>query len=338
MPNVLIVGCGNIAGGFDHDRAGTATPFSHAGAYARHGGFVMTACVEPDRSKRETFMRRWSVAHGFDTMDQAAAAGFHVDVISVCSPTPSHHQDVLAAVRMGPRLVFCEKPLTTSAAQTSELIDRCAEAGVLLAVNYTRRWDPDVARLADELRTGVWGAIRSVAATYNQGVLNNGSHMIDLLHLLLGRLDLRHAEPPVHDMLDDDPSIPAVLSAAGGVTVHLCCGNASDYSLFELQLVTEKGVIAMEDGGLHWRIRTAVPSPNFSGYRALDEGVRRQGGLAGATLAAVTQIYEVLQNGGTLSSTGANALEAQQLCELLRHRATTQSAPNLHGGRDYPVP
>lgn len=146
-------------------------------------------------------MRRWSVAQGFDTMDQAAAAGGHVDVISICSPTASHHQDVLAAVRMAPRLVFCEKPVTASAARTRELIDRCAEAGVLLAVNYTRRWDPDVARLADELRTGVWGAIRSVAATYNKGVLNNGSHMIDLLHLLLGRLELCHAEPPIHDML-----------------------------------------------------------------------------------------------------------------------------------------
>jgi predicted dehydrogenase len=328
MLKVLIAGCGNIAGGFDHDRVGTATPFSHAGAYTRHGGFAMTACVEPDRSKREAFMRRWSVAQGFDTMGQAAAAGGHVDVISICSPTASHHQDVLAAVRMAPRLVFCEKPVTTSAARTRELIDRCAEAGVLLAVNYTRRWDPDVARLAVELRAGVWGAIRSVAASYNKGVLNNGSHMIDLLHLLLGRLELRHAERPIQDMLADDPSIPAVLTAAGDVTVHLCCGNASDYSLFELQLVTEKGVITMEDGGLHWRIRTAVPSPNFSGYRALDEGVRRQGGLAGATLAAVTQIYEVLQNGGILSSTGANALEAQHLCELLRHRATAQSVPN----------
>ncbi len=273
-------------------------------------------------------MRRWSVPQGFDSMEDVLSAELHFDVISVCSPTTSHHKDVLAAVRMAPRLVFCEKPVTTSAAQTSELIDCCAKGGVLLAVNYTRRWDPDVARLADELRAGIWGAIRSVAAIYNKGVLNNGSHMIDLLHLLLGRLELRHAERPIHDMLDDDPSIPAVLAAAGDVTVHLGCGNAADYSLFELQLVTEKGVLSMEDGGLHWRIRRAVQSPNFSGYRALDEGVRRHGGLAGATLAAVTQIYEVLQNGGILSSTGANALEAQQLCELLRHRATTQFAPN----------
>jgi len=324
MPSVLIVGCGNIAGGFDHDREGTATPFTHAGAYARHGGFVLGACVEPDTGKREAFMRRWSVAQGFGSMDEVLAAGMRYDVVSICSPTASHYQDVLAALRMAPRLVFCEKPVTASAARTSELIACCAEAGVLLAVNYTRRWDLEVTRLANELRSGVWGAVRSVTAVYNKGVLNNGSHMIDLLHLLLGRLVVRHAAPPIYDMLADDPSIPAVLSAQGDVTVQLSCGNAGDYSLFELHLVTEKGVIAMEDGGLHWRTRTVVQSPNFSGYRALDEGVRRPGGLTLATLGAVKQIYEVILSGGALSSTGANALEAQQLCEALHSLATIQ--------------
>lgn len=324
MPSVLIIGCGNIAGGFDLDRQDAATPFTHAGAYARHGKFVLTACVEPDEGKREAFMRRWSIPQGFGRMEEALAAGVRADIVSVCSPTASHQQDVLAALRMEPRLVFCEKPVTASAASTKEVLARCAAAGVLLAVNYTRRWDPEVVRLASELRSGAWGAVRSVAGVYNKGALNNGSHMIDLLHLLLGKLVLRDTSPPIHDMLADDPSIPAVLSAPGDVTVQLGCGNAGDYSLFELQLVTEKGVIVMEDGGLHWRTRTAVQSPVFNGYRALGDGERRPGGLAQAMLRAVTQIHGVLLNGGTLSSTGTNALAAQQVCESMRHLAATR--------------
>ena len=49
---------------------------------------------------------------------------------------------------------------------------------------------PDVLRLRDELAAGHWGEVRSVSATYNKGVLNNGGHLIDLLHLLLGPLDV----------------------------------------------------------------------------------------------------------------------------------------------------
>ena len=89
--------------------------------------------------------------------------------------------------------------------------------------------------------------------------------------------------------------------------------------------MTEKAVITMEDGGLHWRTRTAVPSAIFSGYRALDEGVRRPGGVALAMLGAVTQIHDTLLHGGALASTGANALDAQRLCEAMRHFASTQN-------------
>lgn len=320
MLSVLIVGCGNIAGGFDADHPHTETPFTHAGAYTRHGGFVLTACVEPDRNKRAAFMQRWSAATGFDTLEEARSAGIAVDVISVCSPTEAHYGHVLEALRMAPRLIFCEKPVSHSAAQTEELVQRCADAGVLLMVNHTRRWDPSVLRLAAELCAGEWGAIRSMVGVYNKGVLNNGSHMIDLLHLLLGPMALCSAGQPVDDMLPGDPSIPVVLSGPSGEPVQLACANAGDYSMFELQVITEKGVIVMEDGGLHWRIRKAVQSPTFSGYWALDEGGRTKGGIQQATLGAVRQIYQVLKNGGPLSSTGETALAAQKLCEsILRH-------------------
>jgi predicted dehydrogenase len=321
MLNVLIVGCGNIAGGFDQDRPQSDTPFTHAGAYTRHGGFTVTACVEPDAVRREAFMRRWAVPRGFSSMQEVLQAGLHFDVVSICSPTAAHGDDALTALQLHPRLIFCEKPLTTSAADTAVLTARCAEAGMLLAVNYIRRWDPEVMQLAQQLRNGVWGAVRAASGWYNKGVLNNGSHMIDLLYLLLGELEVCHVGPGMHDLLPDDPSLPALLRAAGDIPVQLNCGHAGDYSLFELQLVTERGVIAIEEGGLQWRLRPAVESPNFRGYRSLGADQRRPGGVGQAMLAAVGQIHDVLHQGGTLSSTGENALQAQRICEALRGRA-----------------
>lgn len=324
MLKVLIIGCGNIAGGFDADRDDAAPPFSHAGAYRRHGGFDLSTCVEPDAQKRAAFMQRWSVPHGFATLAEALAAGADFDVVSICSPTASHYEDIVAALGVKPRLVFCEKPVTDSAQKTREVVQRCAAAGVLLAVNHTRRWDPEMARFAAELKSGAWGKVRAVSCIYNKGVLNNGSHMIDALHMLLGKFELKHVGPLVRDMLPSDPSVPAVLQNADGVCIELNCSHAGDYSLFELEFVTEKGVIAIEDGGLHWRIREVCESGNFKGYRALDAGTRMQGGLALATLAAVTEIEKVLSQGGTPSCTGEHALEAQTLCERIHEQAINQ--------------
>ena len=53
-------------------------------------------------------------------------------------------------------------------------------------------------------------------------------------------------------------SVPALLQTEAGVPVHLATAHAGDAALFELQLVCEKAVITMEDGGLQWRLRRVV--------------------------------------------------------------------------------
>ena len=319
--SVLIVGCGNIAGGFDQGRSSNDFPYTHAGAYTRDGRFNITGCVEPDDGRRAEFMQRWLVPEGYADIAELASHAGRYDVISVCSPTSEHYRDVKAAIDLAPRLIFCEKPVTPSALQTAELVECCKVAGIVLVVNYTRRWDADVMRLRDELRAGVWGAIRSVTGVYTKGILNNGSHMIDLLHQFFGKLDVRSVGIPVWDMLSDDPTIPALLECMDNINVQLSCGHAQDFSLFELQIVTEKGVICMEDGGLNWRIRRTIESPHFRGYRSLDAGERESGALPTATFAAVTEIHAALTQAGSVSCTGENALASQQVCEAIRKMA-----------------
>jgi predicted dehydrogenase len=323
MLRVLIVGCGNIAGGFDAERPASQPPLTHVGAYTRHGGFHVAACVEPDAERRTTFMRRWGIAEGHD--DMAALAATHApgrfDVISLCSPTSVHAGQLEAALALRPRLIFCEKPVTPTLAQTEALVQRCAAAGVPLAVNHTRRWAPDVQRLAAELKAGAWGSVRSVVGTYNKGVLNNGSHLIDLLHLLLGPMKLLHAGAALADHWPDDPTVPALLQTAGGVPVHLNTAHAADCAIFELQIITATAVIAMEDGGLQWRVRRVIDSPHFRHYRVLDGGERSAGEYLQATQRAVANLHAHLTSAEPLASTGATALSAQRLCEEIKTRA-----------------
>ena len=326
---VLIVGCGNIAGGFDAERAATLPPLTHAGAFSRHGAFHISACVEPDADRRAAFMHRWGVKQGFADLSAVAAArqAGRYDVISLCSPTAAHAQHLESALALRPRLIFCEKPVTPTVAQTAALGARWARAGIPLAVNHTRRWASDVQRLASELRAGTWGAVRSAVGTYNKGVLNNGSHMVDLLHQLLGPLTLLDAGLAVADFWPDDPTVPALLQTETGVPVHLNTAHAGDGALFELQLVCEKAVITMEDGGLQWRLRRVKDSPHFAGYRVLDAGEQREGDYLKATSQAVDNLYQHLSGGAPLASTGHSALAAQRLCEQIRRKAGVEAAP-----------
>ncbi len=323
--NVLIIGCGNIAGGYDLLQLEEVLPLGHAKAFSKHGSFSVRGCVDPDEAKRIKFQQRWEVHEGYASLQDTCLKVGQYDVISICSPTISHSADIQSALALKPRLIFCEKPVTSSFQETQIAVKACADKHVLMAVNYSRRWLPQVIQLKNDLVKGRWGSVRSVCAIYNKGILNNGSHMLDLSLYLFGKLHVASVGSAVNDFFADDPSINATLCSEKGFHIQLNVANAQDYALFEMQIVTEKGVINMEDGGARWRFRHANPSEKLVGYSFLNSGdwvcLKDSYALTGA----VANIFDALQKDAPLVSTGSNALEAQFLCEQIKQIALAQA-------------
>jgi predicted dehydrogenase len=318
---VLIVGCGNIAGQFDQSRSKSDLPYTHAGAYIRDGRFNLAACVEPDDKRRADFMADWGVPVGFRMIEDALNSHHHFDVISICSPTTCHLHDLEIALRLKPRLIFCEKPLTTSLVESERLVEECRKRDILLAVNYSRRFDPDVWKLRVDMQEGRWGQLRSIIGCYNKGILNNGSHMLDLLDLLVGPMEIVQVGKPIYDFFPSDPTIPVWLEAANALQIHLACGHAEDYAMFELQLVFSQGALSMEEGGMFWRERRVVDSGTFKGYRVLDDGMLHAGQYSRSMLQAVDNIFRAMTAGNPLASTGETALVAQRMCEQIAQQS-----------------
>ncbi len=321
---VLIVGCGNIAGVFDQGQSQRNLPYTHAGSYTRDGRFSITVCVEPDDKRRSDFMLAWGVPIGFRSIEEAFEAGIKFDVISICSPTTCHAHDLEIALRLKPNIIFCEKPVTTSLEETERLVEKCRNYNSLLAVNYSRRFDPDISVLKADMLAGRWGQLRTVVGHYNKGILNNGSHMLDLLNMLVGPMDVVRVGNPIHDFFTNDPTVPVWLEGPNRLPVHLVCGHAGDYANFELEMVFSQGILTMEEGGLFWRERRAKDSSAFKGYRVLDEGVRRDGQYPRAMLNAIDNIYHAIKYGKPLASTGESALVSQRLCEQIKQQACGQ--------------
>lgn len=325
MPNstpeildVLMIGCGQIAGGFDEGNPESAR--SHAGAYRRHAGFRIAACVDPDVKRRETYMTHWGVPEGFDRLEHVKEAGIHFDVTSVCSPTEQHADDLKFLLETNTQAVFCEKPIAEDFDAARDLVAAFEEAKIPLAVNHLRRWDTRLAALRDEIAVGDWGQIRSAVGLYTKGILNNGTHLVDLMQFLLGPLKIVARGPHREDGHPGDPTVDAMLTLTNGATAHLVGGDSRDYALFELTIITEKGVIALEEAGYTIRIRKVRNSVRYAGYRELDNAATSQSGLEDAMANAVGDLYDAVQNNKQPASTGRSALAAHELCEQLRVR------------------
>lgn len=317
---VLLVGCGRIAGGFD----GPDSPhtLTHAKAFTQHPDFELVACVDPDGSARQSFARKWGIRDAYQAIEPALEARTY-DVVSICTPSILHADHVAAALLAQPKLIFCEKPFSTDPVKGAELADRAKHLGVPICVNYSRHWDPGMVALRAALMQNDWGTIRSVVISYNKGIINNGSHAIDLLRSLFGTVQIGGSFATVSDYSETDPTVAATLTVDGNTPVVLQLGHAGDFSLFEVQIVTEEGVITIEQGGQRIRERRRLPSPVFDGYRALDDGTFKDGGLLEALPRALDNCALFLQGTERLACDAAMAVETERFCHILAAMAQT---------------
>jgi len=310
--SVLIVGCGDIAGGYD-ERAHDGGTRTHAGAYAADGRFEMRACVDPDAERREAFMAYWNVAAGYPDLESCLTAEGAFDVASICVPT-AYHADALAQLLVADvRLVFAEKPLTDNVDESRRLVAEYAAAGRPLAVNFLRRWDRRVQQLRAEIRAGDWGAVQAVGGLYAKGLRNCGSHFFDIVQYLIGPMTPVHVLGQVDDGRDDDPTLSVALTLEGGRPVTLIGADADKFFPFEVDLVMDNGRISLEDLGGKLRLRRVRQHPEYVHQATLDDGEIETTGLAGAMVAAVGNIYEHLTEDAELESTGDSALVTEEL-------------------------
>lgn len=319
---VLIIGCGAIAGGYDTQRreqaVGDDGPLSHAGAIAGCDRFKLVACVDPDSAVRKAFAAHWGVEAAAPTLDALGAQPGDYDLIVIASPTGLHAEHLEWALAMKPRTVFCEKPLAKDLAQAAEIAARYTAAGTELCVNYTRRWSPGLVHISSEIARGEYGELISAVGTYTKGVVHNGSHMIDLLRMLIGNVAIQSVGPARLDHWQDDPTVSAILTAPNGAPIHLVSGDARHVTQFELVLNFAKGQFAMRDGGRRHEFRQTHESAVYAGYREYTPPASNAVQSAQAMWNAYRLLGDAMDTTGPVPNSAQSALAAQQICEEIR--------------------
>ena len=319
--NVLIIGCGNIAGFLEIKKPSEKRPpITHAGAFSKDSRFKIKACVEPNVHQREKFMKFWEIKTGYDDISQISIKENYFDVISVCSPNSHHFEHLTFALKLRPKVVFAEKPLTENLSEAKIIIEKYKKAKIKLIVNHTRRWDKSVEKFKFNLIKNKWGILRSINGVYNKGIMNNGIHLIDLLNFLVGEMDILFVGNPIHDYFDNDPSVPFMLKTKKGVNINVNCGHAGDFDIFEVQFIFSRGVVVMESGGSIWVERNIENSKYFHDYKSLGVQSRRKGTNILTFSNAISNIFNSIKNDEKLKSSAETAIIAQTLCNKIKKR------------------
>lgn len=125
--------------------------------------FRVTHGVEP-AAGLEGFAREHGLALA-RSLDEVLADPA-VDAVVIATPHSAHEAQVLAAVAAG-KQVFCEKPLTLTAAGAERILAACEAAGIVLGIGHERRFEPAMEEIARLVAAGALGRLLHLEANFS---------------------------------------------------------------------------------------------------------------------------------------------------------------------------
>jgi myo-inositol 2-dehydrogenase/D-chiro-inositol 1-dehydrogenase len=87
-----------------------------------------------------------------------------IDAVLVCSPTPTHADIAIAAMKAG-KHVFCEKPVDLTIEKIQKTAEVAKEAGVKLQIGFNRRFDHNHGKVRQVAADGTLGNIELIKIT-----------------------------------------------------------------------------------------------------------------------------------------------------------------------------
>jgi phthalate 4,5-cis-dihydrodiol dehydrogenase len=191
-------------------------------AVEKQHGMRLTAVCDPNDAVREATAMRYGV-RVVATIDELLALA-DVDAVYIATPTDLHAAHVVAAAAAG-KHVLVEKPMATTLAEATQMIEAAERAGVVLTVGHSHSFDEPYRAMRELIAGGTLGRARLLHNIYYSDwvyrprrpeeldhrlgggiTFRQGAHQFDILRLLGGGL-VRSVRAQTFDW---DPQRPVI--------------------------------------------------------------------------------------------------------------------------------
>ena len=180
-----------------------------------------------------------------------------LDLVSVCTWPRGHCEATIAAAENGAKGILCEKPMAVSLDEADRMIEACENAGAALAIGHAHRFSPQAVQARDWVRAGEIGEIAMVWGHCTLDLMNNGTHVIDLINYLngdsppnwvMGQID-RHGKIEGRRNHPDMPAEDMAIGRVGysnGVVGFIELGERANQS-FSFRIIGSDGIIEVNN-------------------------------------------------------------------------------------------
>tara|TARA_Y200000002_G_scaffold383292_1_gene404953 strand:+ start:9759 stop:10718 length:960 start_codon:yes stop_codon:yes gene_type:complete len=164
------------------------------------------------------------------------------DLVIISTPDTLHYKILLEAYKYSPKMVFCEKPMCINLAQINKINQLYKKKGILLQVNYSRRFMPEFQKIKKNIIKGSLGNIKLVQMIYSKGLIHNGSHAIDLALWFFGwPKKIRTNRIFKSQTFPNDLSATISLEYSKKLIVEIIGIDIKDLGFMEINIIGNKG-------------------------------------------------------------------------------------------------
>ena len=190
-----LVGFGNIGVGYASDTA-MAKYYrytTHAQVLKAHPGIDWRAVVEPNASQQDIARADWDIPCVASSAADLKQDAEEIEIVILATP-PETRLSILDHFPNA-KAVLVEKPLGTCLNTSQDFIQYCENRGIKLQVNLWRRADQVFRQLASGGLNDRIGQVQNATGYYGNGLMNNGTHLIDFAQMLFGNIKSVRAFP-----------------------------------------------------------------------------------------------------------------------------------------------
>jgi predicted dehydrogenase len=324
----IVVGFGKVGAGYAKDPVmARFYPFAtHAQVLAAHPDFLWDAVVDPADDALASARTDWKISNAVRTLKDLPR-GYDPEVAVIATP-PQTRLDVLNKLPTL-RAVLVEKPLGSTLEDARAFLAYCQERNILVQVNYWRRADRVFRELAAGRLEDMIGPPISVFGLYGNGLLNNGSHMVDFVRMLFGEIAEVCADGAAATAsaapLPGDVHVPFHLNMKAGLTVSFQPLDFAEYRENGLDIWGEKSRLSILQEGLGIYLYPKNENRAMSGERevASDRPKALESSVGTALYEMYGNLAAVVRGTTPLWSPGESALETARAVQAVLDSATS---------------
>lgn len=166
-----VVGCGVIAG-------------HHARTYQRFEEVELVAAADINKESVENYASEFSVKKQYTDYHEMLEKE-ELDIVSVCTWQGTHADVTITAAENGVKGILCEKPMCVSLGESDAMIEACDKHGTKLVVCHAMRFDATNTEARKQIKAGIIGQPTLITRRVSGGLLNWGTHVIDITRYVL---------------------------------------------------------------------------------------------------------------------------------------------------------